>query len=286
MQKDGYGNRYIVIGDSEPTTMFSSHTDTVHSRAGRQKLLIDEFTGSVFSDGESCLGADDSTGIHIMLTMISNKIPGLYVFHRAEEIGGMGSEYFREHEVERWPTLERCIAFDRKSTASIITDQMGTCCSDTFGYALAEQLHTKGNKWFLDDTGVFTDSANYTDIIPECTNLSVGYYNEHTPQEYQDYEFLNVFIDKLLKVDWTGLPTIRTPQPSVPWWNSYDDEYDSYGDYGDSSRTTLLNSDVGDYQAEPTTYQDIEDLCLYRPEEAIVLLCDYYGISKTEKKYG
>lgn len=300
MQSDCFGNRYIVVGDSEPTTMFSSHTDTVHHKSGRQKILIDEFTGSVFSEGQNCLGADDTTGNFIMLTMMSNKIPGLYVFHRAEEIGGIGSDYFREHEIERWPTLKRCIAFDRKSTASVITDQMGDCCSDVFANALADQLHTKGNKWFADETGVFTDSANYVDIIPECTNLSVGYYNEHTSQEYQDYEFLQVFIKKLLKVEWSELPTARIAAPAVPWWNNYggyEDEYDKEGNYIDTRESIDvprhstdnpkgLGQDKYGFYTNDAAYQELEDMCVYRPEDALVLLCDYYNVKKPERNYG
>ncbi len=30
-----------------------------------------------------------------------------------------------------------------------------------------------------EDTGVLTDSAQFMGIVPECTNISVGYYDEH-----------------------------------------------------------------------------------------------------------
>ena len=40
-----------------------------------------------------------------------------------------------------------------------------------------------------DDTGLFTDSANFIGVIKECTNISVGYYNEHSTSEIQNIQF-------------------------------------------------------------------------------------------------
>jgi len=50
----------------------------------------------------------------------------------------------------------------------------------------------------LDDGGVYTDSAEFVDIIEECTNLSVGYFSEHTTSEKQDIDFLEL-LDKTKK---------------------------------------------------------------------------------------
>ena len=44
-------------------------------------------------------------------------------------------------------------------------------------------------KYKKDEGGVYTDSAEFTDIIPECTNISVGYYKEHTVNETQDIQY-------------------------------------------------------------------------------------------------
>jgi len=303
MSQDKYGNRYVVVnGDTDKvTTMFSSHTDTVHRESGRQKLFIDDFTKSVFSNGANCLGADDTTGNFIMLTMISHKIPGLYVFHQDEEIGGMGSEYFSREVKDYWPDLERCIAFDRQGLNSVITHQLGRCCSDAFADALAEQLSTKKRTWVKDSTGVFTDSANYVDEIPECTNLSVGYYNEHTTSEYQDTKFLIGFINKVLEVDWDSLPTIRDVNDvSDPWWEYYQDECGYGNGYGNRTTATTVPSNVlgtrkassniyddnhvginehGQWDNEKA-YYDVEQMVWEDPATAVKVLCDYYGVNE------
>ena len=305
MGKDIYGNRYIVIGDIDATTMFSSHTDTVHREEGKQKLLIDDFAKSVFSDGGSCLGADDTTGNFIMLHMIKNKVPGLYVFHRDEEIGGLGSEFFSRDILTYWPNLKRCIAFDRKSTSSVITHQMGKCCSEDFAVALCTQLSTDKRRWESDDSGVFTDSANYVDMISECTNLSVGYYHEHTKAEYQDTAFLRGFIDKLLRVDWEALPTVRDlSDQDMAWW-----DYGYYDAFNETPYSSVMGTPAGNAvtnMSNNTTtipdntmlndkevgrmangvwdndkaYSDIQKMVWSNPELAITTLCEYYGCNQ------
>ena len=74
---------------------------------------------------------------------------------------------------------------------------------------LEDYLKFKEEIWKTDTGGSFTDTANYTDIIPECTNLSCGYYNAHTQSEYQDYAFLEIFLEGLIATPWEELHTYR-----------------------------------------------------------------------------
>ena len=91
---DAYGNVFVEVSMDKSTTMFSCHTDTVHPKPHadfKNKLVIDPMTNHLFTDHKSQLGADDGTGIWFMLAMIEAKVPGLYAFHRDEEVGGLGS---------------------------------------------------------------------------------------------------------------------------------------------------------------------------------------------------
>ena len=47
------------------------------------------------------------------------------------------------------------------------------------------------------------------DDIPECTNVSVGYNNEHTGREIQNMTYLIKLAEASLKVNWSELPTVR-----------------------------------------------------------------------------
>ncbi len=216
----GEGNVIIEIGEGSKT-LFSSHTDTVHRTGVVQNVFINPSTLKYTTDSGQCLGGDDGTGIWLMLELIKAEVPGLYIFHRAEEVGGQGSSYIANTTPQLIQGYDRAIAFDRKDDWSIITCQGGVrTCSDPFAYDLAAQL---GMNHKPDTTGSFTDTANYDDIIPECTNLSVGYHNAHTGRENQEIEYLLEFRDALIKVDWENIVTDRIPGSK---------EYDYGGYYG------------------------------------------------------
>jgi len=343
--KDGYrgtggtqGNIIVDVPLADGTaskTLFSCHTDSVHRTDGMQQLTYTQHPESGYiiqSDNNECLGGDDGTGVWLMTKLIEAGVPGRYIFHRAEEVGGRGSGWIEKNREDLLQGHERAIAFDRKAKHSVITYQScSRCCSDEFAddlgghlmlaakryylerfqagdqtvmydvqapvpeertswrqipgarsqkvtktnayghttttweipreqytytytpknefwnsvverfapmapegvedyvfsteemqtlvqnYAneypeemmglLEDYLKFKEEIWKTDTGGSFTDTANYTDIIPECTNLSTGYYNAHTQSEYQDYAFLEVFLEGLIATPWEELHT-------------------------------------------------------------------------------
>jgi len=213
MQRDGFGNRWLRIGESE--TMIACHTDTVHITGGLQKLAAWRGELMLLENDGDCLGADDGAGVYAALRMIAEQVPALYVFHRQEEIGGHGSEWIASSEPELTKGIKRCISLDRRGTQDIITHQFaGRCASDEFADALA-QLLDMGHS--ASDRGSFTDSANYTDLIPECTNLSIGYEMEHSLMETLDVDYLENLIARLCGADLESLPTVRDPSECASW---------------------------------------------------------------------
>ncbi len=213
MRQDGFGNRYLRLGDA-PTTLFSAHTDSIHLSSGRQQIRQDRHARVFFMDDGEPLGADDATGCWILLQLIAQRVPGLYLFHRQEESGGRGSEWLAHHASGSLTGIRHAVAFDRCGTTDVITHQRGSrCCSDAFAAALATQL---GLNFLPSDEGYFTDTAHYVGLVPECTNLSIGYENAHSGDEYQDYGFLADLLPALLRVDWPHLPVARECDPH-PW---------------------------------------------------------------------
>lgn len=213
LQRDEYGNYFIKIGDSK--SMFVSHLDTV----GKQKLKINKINYRknsrhfVKTDGNTILGADDKTGVIIMLNMIDNNVHGLYYFLIGEEIGTVGSGLLYKEKKETLSNYDRVIAFDRKAYGSIINRQMGNfCCSDEFVNALSSEFNNNEMEYVADSYGVWTDSALFMGIIPECTNLSVGYFNEHTVKEEQDMDYMVQLSNVATKINWESLPTVRKPK--------------------------------------------------------------------------
>lgn len=211
IKKDQFGNYYIKIGDSK--TIFTSHLDTV----GKQKLKVNRevYTKDghrfVKTDGNTILGADDKSGVVVLLNMIDNNIPGLYLFLMGEEVGTIGSNLLIRNKSEMLSKYDRCVAFDRHAYGSIITRQMGKyCCSNDFATQLSEEFAKNGMEYKSDPYGVWTDSALFMGTVPECTNISVGYFNEHHVEEEQDLDYLLQLADVATKIDWENLITSRT----------------------------------------------------------------------------
>jgi len=220
IQIDKHGNYFYEIGKSR--TIFASHLDTV-SKDYTQ--VVHTFDGDIIgTDGKTTLGADDKAGVTVMLHLIKNEVPGLYYFFIGEEVGCIGSGLASKSIADFKGKYDRIISFDRRGTNSVITYQSSSrCCSDEFADSLAKQLNYSGLSYKKDDGGVYTDSAEFTGIIPECTNVSVGYYKEHTVNETQDIKHLADLANACLLVDWENLPTKRDMSKV---------EYKSYKNYG------------------------------------------------------
>lgn len=233
---------FVYVGKSN--IMFTSHVDTVHMNVAHifQDVVLN---GNLYCKEDSQpLGADDAAGNWLMFNMIQNRVPGVYAFFRGEERGGIGSSYCAKNRKDLFEGIKCAIAFDRKGTQSIITHQgRGRGCSDEFGMSLADVLKM-GHK--LDPTGVYTDTAEFFDIVPNCTNISVGYENEHTKKETLNKSYIEALRDSLLAANWGQLDhTPPIPDPIVT---------DSRG-YMDFGVPTRLFED-----SEPMDAVDIADI--------------------------
>ena len=219
VSQDSVGNLFKRIGDSP--VLWSSHTDTVHWTDGPQRI---ERCGDLIQLAKNerratCLGADCTTGVWIMREMILAGVPGLYIFHRAEECGGVGSSHIAKNWNLAQLGLQYAIAFDRHDKQSVITYQGGLrTASDAFAASIAVQLP---GIYTTDDGGIFTDTANYAELIPECTNLSVGYMHNHTKRETQSISHALALRDAMLRIDASQFVCERDPSVVDDLWANY-----------------------------------------------------------------
>jgi hypothetical protein len=228
MRTDGFGNRMLMIGD-QPRTLWSCHVDTVAAVGGPQTVGIDEHGIAHLCDGKAgmSLGADDGAGLWIMLGMIAARRPGLYLFHRGEEEGCLGSRWIRHHTPELFKDIDAAIAFDRAGLGDVITHQSyGRTCSDAFAASLASALNGLNGdfRYAPDDTGVYTDTNEYAGLVPECTNLSVGYQRQHGPRETLDVAHCEKLLAAMLELDASRLVIERDPsiKEEVDRWGWFD----------------------------------------------------------------
>jgi hypothetical protein len=266
--RDGAGNLIKRIGTAP--VLWSAHTDTVHKTGGRQRVRFLNDVASLADAKSNCLGADNTAGVWLLREMILANVPGLYVFHREEECGGVGSG----HIAARTPTLldgiTAAVAFDRRGTKSVITHQWGgRSCSDAFATSLADALGL-GHK--PDDGGTFTDTANYTDLIGECSNVSAGFAHEHSRNETLDVAYLFSLRDALLSADTSRLAIVRRPAEIDPDDYALDWSRRRYteSDFRDAQGGWAWDDDEADRQP-----QTVKGVLQAYPDEVADYLEDY-----------
>jgi hypothetical protein len=235
---DASDNYIITVGNGESKNLFCSHLDNATSE--KKRVRWHYRNGIIHTTNNVILGADDKAGVLVMIAMIDKKVPGTYIFHAGEEKGTIGSTYIAKSDNFDLSKFNMAVSFDRRDICSVITRQSGgTCCSDEYGNFLCKHLHMK-----LDTGGTYTDTANYMYDINECTNISVGYMNEHRATETLNASWLiEVFIPNVLKIDWDKAPIVRDCKKAVTSWRyntkikgnaGYNNYYDD--DYNNSSR--------------------------------------------------
>ena len=280
---DGKVERFTGVIHPKNKIIFMAHHDTVHRTDGRQKVLYDTILDTAFVDHNECLGADCTTGVFLILEMIRAKVPGLYIIHTGEECGGIGSSDIVKGNPKWLNDVDACISFDRYGTDSIITHQMGQrTCSDFFANDLESILKMNLKP---DSGGIYTDSYEYCNIVSECTNISVGYYNQHTKTEYQDMGFVMKLRDAIINADWGKLRGYRDPTVI---------EYDDWGylpGKGWTSKNKNNQGYVSKYVSKFDTYGATDDdnydhLCdKYTSIERVVEAFPY-EISQILQEYG
>jgi len=232
---DDCANLHVDNRHGTSKTLFVAHVDTVHHKDGKNKIR--KTKTHWYAKGD-VLGADDGAGVALLMHMLHNDVPGYYIFTQGEERGGIGATYLAKHKQDLLAQFDRAIAFDRRGLDSVITHQgWGRCCSDEFGSALCYELgKANDNMMHLnDDTGVYTDTAEFTEIIPECTNISVGYDHEHSQREELNLVYYQQLSSAVLLVDWESLPVKRDPTQPDP-----DDRFGMYSWRGYSTATSSV----------------------------------------------
>ncbi|KQR67852.1 M28 family peptidase [Rhizobium sp. Leaf341] len=290
-KRDSYKNLVLRVGEN-PRILFSSHVDTVHVTEGIQQLHYDGATLQLAKSARatsSCLGADCTAGVWLMTEMVKAAVPGIYVIHHGEENGCIGSGDLAKGNPAFFDDIEAAIAFDRYGYTSVITHQMGRrTASDAFAASFGTTLTAALDcdcGLIADDGGAYTDTNEYARLVPECTNISVGYHSQHSKNETQHVPFLILLRDGLLAMDWSKLVIERDP--------SVIDYGYSRGFYrGGSSNTSSRGgwadwADLDDPWNDPQNYVlpdkrncgSLEDLVRAYPEVAADILSSY-GITR------
>ena len=178
-----YGDGNIVIG-------LNAHLDTVSNTQENRTIKFYEqsqtFRASV-NDSPAVLGADDRAGVFAVLQLLESNLNGFdgkvkFFFTTQEEVGCFGAYMLDYYS---YADVDVMMVFDRRGSKDIV---VGTQGKNYCGIVLSSYLESMGQfkavKGGISDTYVFSQNGIHS------VNLSVGYYNEHTNEEYLKYDEL------------------------------------------------------------------------------------------------
>lgn len=181
---DSEGNIFNLNNKNRP--LLSAHMDTVQ----RAKDITQAFDIGFNIDkelifrGESCIGADDKVGVFIALEQLRRTPTVNFLFTTGEESGALGSKYFVK-DPKNVEKLQKNVSYglilDRKNGYDIIGES-NSYCTKEFQETLKDLGYGYSPTW-----GSLSD-ANTLKVYFSCVNLSVGYYNPHTDNEYVNIE--------------------------------------------------------------------------------------------------
>lgn len=178
-----YKNYWYKKGDI-PICLVA-HIDTVWERikVKREGNILKSallFTG---------IGADDRLGVAFILTLIRAGYKPHILLLDSEELGGLGANEFIKQvdkiDVNLFIELDRCGSND---------------------YIMYDNTNEKTKK-YIENFGFVENYGSFTDISILCPyfgisgiNLSIGYYKQHTSDEYIDLQIAQQNILRIVKI--------------------------------------------------------------------------------------
>lgn len=217
---DEHGNVFVGFNkDNKGSPILVSHMDNVLKGAREPVLSID---GRYMMGRSVGIGFDDKAGIIANIELF-NRFKGKVriVFTTDEEVGGISAGKL---DPSRIADAKYMIELDRRNGHDLIQHSGSTrLCSDEF----ALMIESYG---FKRATGTFTDVNRFKEKCPkiEMCNLSIGYYNAHSDNEYLDIDEFNNIIDRVEQILKECTGTYVDNQKDEPNKFGYDWERNRY----------------------------------------------------------
>ena len=267
---DSYGNLFAetIIGSGKGATVtLSAHMDSVNNY-GKVHTLIDN--NGIISAKDGICGADDKAGIAIVLEVLRN-IPESFdgkikvAFFVEEEIGCVGSSNASTNESKQWlADSDLAIVVDRRGNRDIVVGNFSEVfCSTPVGKFFEEASAMQDMDWKCVEGGI-SDTATFAELNVNAVNLSAGYRNEHTKNEWVSvhdmYDTVKLIVQSLAIVN-HHVDTFGDVPEENEWiqgWKSYSYGYGSkwgkYDDYGYSTYSSTNSKTTSSYYEKELAY--------------------------------
>ena len=199
IETDRKGNLYLIKGVAETYPCIVAHLDQVQREHSKDFIPVETkeliFGYSPKHRRPEGLGADDKNGIWIALRCLEKYDALKVAFFVEEEIGCRGSI---EADMDFFMDCRFVIQPDRRGRKDLISSIGWT------GLCSAEFLKSVGYEKFgyQETDGLMTDilALKENGLSVSCINLSCGYYEPHTRQEYTVKEDLLNCLDFVMHI--------------------------------------------------------------------------------------
>lgn len=172
------GNIYDVSKVGKP--LFSVHMDTVRSGKGEPSPIKIELSNKISSPNH-VLGGDDLNGVFILLNLILEKEIN-FVFSMDEEVGGTVGEFVKEQRKAFRKNCPYFIVLDRKGNSDICVEASNTYYGSP---AFEKAIYAFGENYgYFPSRAMMSDADTLSATCVSGCNISVGFYNAHTKNEY------------------------------------------------------------------------------------------------------
>ena len=182
-----YDTDKVVVGDGyvyaigDMPVCLTAHMDTVHEKNGKCREIYgykDKKNNRNIISSPQGIGGDDRCGIYMIMNILqtTNYRPYI-VFCEDEEIGGIGSgKFIKTKFIRELEEMKFFIELDRANGNDLV---------------FYEDINYEFHDWCEKVTGYKTNYGTFSDISHLCpvaevsgVNISCGYYNAHTKDEY------------------------------------------------------------------------------------------------------
>lgn len=194
------GNIYATKGKADTYPCIVSHTDTVHDIVKNFNIFkLDDTLFSICGDSMQRvgIGGDDKVGVYIALQVIKKVDVCKVAFFKDEEIGCAGSQ---DADMKFFDDVEFVLQCDRQGYKDFVSDIFGCqLISEDFSTIISETLHKFGRK---ETSGGLTDVYQLVQngINVSVANMSCGYYDPHTDNEFVVISEVNDTLDMVLDI--------------------------------------------------------------------------------------
>lgn len=245
-----------------------AHMDTVHKKLPNV-IIYDEENDEMSSPNG--IGGDDRCGIYMVLEVIK-QFNCSVLFCEDEEIGGIGAKKFIKTDLAKELEFNYAIEFDRRGDNDAV---FYDCDNDKFEEFVTDEFYDTA--W-----GSFSDISVVAPFLKcAAVNLSCGYYNAHTTQEYVRLKEMQKSIEEACKLLARTTENDKFEYIEREYQNYY--RYPYYGGYSNANKKYGYSSYYGgaywyDDGYDDTYYYIIE----YINEKGKQEWQDMYASSKAE----